>query len=57
LTSGGDRIALACFVSSGVFAGGNAVAVRFSNRELTPLWGAGLRFLLAVAQRRESFTM
>jgi drug/metabolite transporter (DMT)-like permease len=30
-----------------VLAGGNAVGVRFSNRELDPLWGAGLRFSLA----------
>ena len=44
---GGDRIALACFISSGVFAGGNVVAVRFSVRELDPLWGAGFRFLLS----------
>lgn len=40
---------------TGVFAlvvlvgGGNFVAVRFSNRELAPFWGAGLRFLLAAA--------
>jgi drug/metabolite transporter (DMT)-like permease len=32
-----------------VLAGGNAVAIRFSNRELDPLWGAGLRFTLAAA--------
>jgi drug/metabolite transporter (DMT)-like permease len=30
-------------------AGGNAVAIRFSNRELDPLWGASLRFALAAA--------
>jgi drug/metabolite transporter (DMT)-like permease len=30
-----------------VLAGGNGVAIRFSNRELAPLWGAGLRFALA----------
>src|SRR5512134_402455 len=30
-----------------VLAGGNAVAIRYSNRELAPLWGAGLRFALA----------
>jgi drug/metabolite transporter (DMT)-like permease len=30
-----------------VFVGGNAVGIRFSNRELDPLWGAGLRFGLA----------
>jgi drug/metabolite transporter (DMT)-like permease len=32
-----------------VLAGGNAVGVRFSNRELAPLWGAGLRFAVAGA--------
>lgn len=32
-----------------VLAGGNAVAIRFSNRELDPLWGAALRFALATA--------
>ncbi|MGH3128056.1 MAG: EamA family transporter [Gaiellaceae bacterium] len=42
-----DRATLAAFVISSVLAGGNAVAIRFSNRELDPLWGAGLRFLLA----------
>ena len=42
----GERIALICFLAGSVLAGGNAVAVRFSNRELAPLWGAGLRFAL-----------
>jgi drug/metabolite transporter (DMT)-like permease len=42
-----DRVALAAFVATSVLAGGNAVGVRFSNRELAPLWGAGLRFSLA----------
>ncbi|HZB35730.1 MAG TPA: EamA family transporter [Gaiellaceae bacterium] len=45
----GDRTALAAFVAMSVLAGGNAVAIRFSNRELDPLWGAGLRFALAAA--------
>jgi drug/metabolite transporter (DMT)-like permease len=44
-----DRIAIASFVGSGVLAGGNAVAIRFSNRELAPLWGASLRFVLAAS--------
>lgn len=44
-----ERVALASFVVGSVVAGGNAVAVRFSNRELDPLWGAGLRFALAAA--------
>jgi drug/metabolite transporter (DMT)-like permease len=45
----GERVALASFVAMSVLAGGNAVAVRFSNRELDPLWGATLRFALAAA--------
>jgi drug/metabolite transporter (DMT)-like permease len=44
---GRDGRALAAFVVGTLFAGGNAVGVRVSNRELDPLWGAGLRFLLA----------
>jgi drug/metabolite transporter (DMT)-like permease len=36
-------------VTGTVLAGGNAVGVRVSNRELDPLWGAGLRFLLAAS--------
>jgi drug/metabolite transporter (DMT)-like permease len=32
-----------------VFAGGNAVAVRFSNSGLPPFWGAALRFAAAAA--------
>jgi drug/metabolite transporter (DMT)-like permease len=43
----GDRVALAAFLGSTLLAGGNAVGIRFSNRELSPLWGAGLRFSLA----------
>ncbi len=42
-----DRVALAAFFAEAVLAGGNGVGVRFSNRELDPLWGAGLRFGLA----------
>lgn len=45
----GERAPLAAFVTYAVLAGGNAVGIRFSNRELAPLWGAGLRFLLAAA--------
>jgi drug/metabolite transporter (DMT)-like permease len=44
---GGDRAALGAFVLGAVLAGGNGVAVRFSNRELDPFWGACLRFALA----------
>ncbi|MFI8966096.1 DMT family transporter [Streptomyces sp. NPDC053493] len=39
-----DRQALAAFAAASLLAGGNAVGVRFSNRELEPLWGAALRF-------------
>jgi len=39
-----DRATLAAFVAAALLAGGNAVGVRFSNRELDPLWGAALRF-------------
>jgi drug/metabolite transporter (DMT)-like permease len=42
-----DGTAVSAFVVGTVLAGGNAVGVRVSNRELDPLWGAGLRFLLA----------
>lgn len=42
-----ERVALAAFLAGSILAGGNAVGVRFSNRELEPLWGAGLRFSLA----------
>jgi drug/metabolite transporter (DMT)-like permease len=45
----GDCVALAAFVVMSVLAGGNAVAIRFSNRELDPLWGASVRFALAAA--------
>ncbi len=49
MQAGGERVALASFVVGSVLAGGNAVGIRFSNRELAPLWGAGLRFSLAAA--------
>ncbi len=42
-----DRVTLVAFVLGAVLAGGNAVGIRFSNRELDPLWGAALRFSLA----------
>lgn len=35
------------FIAEAILAGGNSVAIRFSNRELEPLWGATLRFALA----------
>ena len=42
-----EHLVLPAFIAESVLAGGNAVGVRFSNRELDPLWGAGLRFTLA----------
>ena len=38
---------LAVFVAVVLIGGTNFVAVRFSNRELPPFWGAGLRFAIA----------
>jgi drug/metabolite transporter (DMT)-like permease len=49
VNSDGERVALVSFVAMSVLAGGNAVAIRFSNRELDPLWGGALRFGLAAA--------
>lgn len=43
----GDRVVFGSFIAASVLAGGNAVGIRFSNRELDPLWGAALRFSLA----------
>jgi drug/metabolite transporter (DMT)-like permease len=40
---------LTAFVLVVLIGGTNFVAVRFSNRELPPFWGAGLRFALAGA--------
>ena len=37
----------AAFIASVVIGSGNFVAVSFSNQELPPFWGAGLRFSLA----------
>src|SRR4030095_7669859 len=49
MTGTRERVALASFVAGALLAGGNGVSIRFSNRELPPLWGAGLRFSLAAA--------
>src|SRR5690606_9832577 len=38
---------LTLFTGAVVIGGANFVAVRISNRELDPFWGAGLRFTLA----------
>lgn len=45
----GERSTVAAFVLGAALAGGNAIGIRFSNRELEPLWGAALRFLAAAA--------
>lgn len=42
-----DRATLVAFVSFVVIGGVNFVAVRFSNRELEPMFGAGIRFTAA----------
>jgi drug/metabolite transporter (DMT)-like permease len=47
MTGKPERTAFAIFVVGSVLAGGNAVGVRFSNRELDPFWGATVRFTLA----------
>jgi drug/metabolite transporter (DMT)-like permease len=44
-----DRLALGAFAGAVAIGGSNFVAIRFSNRELDPLWGAGFRFALAAA--------
>ena len=42
-----DKRTLAAFVTAVIFLGVNFVAVRFSNQELPPFWGASLRFIIA----------
>ena len=42
-----DRTALIAFVIAVIVLGVNFVAVRFSNQELPPFWGASLRFIVA----------
>jgi drug/metabolite transporter (DMT)-like permease len=42
-----DRATLYAFCALVVLVGANFVAIRFSNRELAPFWGAGTRFALA----------
>lgn len=44
-----ERVAYVSFGASAVLAGANAVGIRFSNRELAPFWGAGVRFAMAAA--------
>ncbi len=45
--SDSDRLALLAFGIAVVVLGVNFVAVRFSNQELPPFWGASLRFMVA----------
>lgn len=47
LTSRPDRLTVAAFLTIVVLLGMNFVFVRFSNRELDPLWGAAIRFAIA----------
>ncbi|MFQ5552320.1 MAG: DMT family transporter [Thermoplasmata archaeon] len=42
-----DGVTLAAFALMSLLAGLNVVGVRFSNLELPPFWGAGLRFAVA----------
>ncbi|MGH2379377.1 MAG: EamA family transporter [Candidatus Limnocylindria bacterium] len=44
-----DRVTLLAFLVATVILGANWVGVRFSNRELPPFWGAGIRFTAASA--------
>jgi len=42
-----ERLTIIAFIISTILGGGNAIAVRFSNAELAPFFGAGIRFLAA----------
>jgi len=42
-----NRLVLIAFVLTVIFAGNNAIAVHYSNVELPPFFGAGIRFFLA----------
>lgn len=42
-----DKSTLAAFVTAVLVLGVNFVAVKFSNQELPPFWGASLRFVIA----------
>jgi drug/metabolite transporter (DMT)-like permease len=42
-----SALTLSAFALAVVLGGGNFLAVRFSNRELEPFWGAGARFTIA----------
>jgi drug/metabolite transporter (DMT)-like permease len=47
--SGRDTLTLLAFLAAVILGGSNAVAVRYSNFELPPFWGAALRFTAAAA--------
>ena len=49
MKAGPDRSTLTAFLGAVVIGGTNFVAVKFSNDELDPMWGAALRFTLAAA--------
>ena len=42
-----DRLTWLAFATLVLVGSGNGVAIRFSNRELAPFYGAGLRFAIA----------
>lgn len=41
-----EQLVVIAFAANALLAGGNSVAVRFLNRELDPIWGAALRFVI-----------
>ena len=47
MSSSNARLVTLAFGAEVLLAGANGVAIRFSNRELAPVWGAALRFALA----------
>jgi drug/metabolite transporter (DMT)-like permease len=47
MTVSSARLVTLAFAAGTLFAGANGVAIRFSNRELAPVWGAALRVGLA----------
>jgi drug/metabolite transporter (DMT)-like permease len=49
MNGGQGRGTLVAFLIGAVLSSGNPIAVKFSNVELDPLWGATLRFTLAAA--------
>ena len=42
-----DRLTIIAFAVFVVLVAGNVIAIKFSNLELSPFWGAGMRFLAA----------